>query len=160
MLYTWKLDFVLLWSHFLVNISTANIEVVPMLFSQRRSRADEHTLTQPWFSTKYQRWNNIGLSTLNQRDSLNVVTTLFCRLWNNIDKHTWLNFHFQPYFKVETIVIYLCTHSKCKSRDYVTMAGDIRLCEVWRACFPHHKSIIFTLARHKLSAHPLTYLLR
>ena len=47
MLYSGKLNFVLLLSHFLVNISTANIdEVVPMLFCQRRSNTDEHTLTQ------------------------------------------------------------------------------------------------------------------
>ena len=47
MLYSGKLNFVLLLSHFLVNISTANIdEVVPMLFSQRRSNTDEHRLTQ------------------------------------------------------------------------------------------------------------------
>ena len=47
MLYTKKLNFVLLLSHFVVNIGTANIEkVISMLFSQRRSNADEHTLTQ------------------------------------------------------------------------------------------------------------------
>ena len=48
MLYTGKLNFVFLLSHFVVNISTKNIDkVVSMLFSQRRSNADEHTLTQP-----------------------------------------------------------------------------------------------------------------
>ena len=47
MLYTGKLNFVLLLSHFLVNISTKNDDkIVSMLFSQRRSNADEHTLTQ------------------------------------------------------------------------------------------------------------------
>ena len=47
MLYTGKLYFVLLLSHFVVNISTTNIDkVVSMLFSQRQSNADEHTLTQ------------------------------------------------------------------------------------------------------------------
>ena len=47
MLFTGKLNFVLLLSHFAVNISTTNIdEVVSMLFSQRRSNADDHTLTQ------------------------------------------------------------------------------------------------------------------
>ena len=47
MLYTGKLNFVLLLSHFVANISTKNIDkVVSMLFSQRRSNANEHTLTQ------------------------------------------------------------------------------------------------------------------
>ena len=47
MLYSGKLNFVLLLSHFVVNISTANIDkVISMLFSQRRSNADEHTFTE------------------------------------------------------------------------------------------------------------------
>ena len=79
-------NFVLLLNHFLV-ISTANIgKVVSMLFSQRWSNADEQT--QLSFSTKYKSWNNIDLSTLNQRNSFNVVSTLFYQRWNNVDKHT------------------------------------------------------------------------
>ena len=67
-------NFVLLLSHFLV-ISTANIsKVVSMLFSQRWSNADEQT--QLSFSTKYKSWNSIDLSTLNQHNSFNVVSTL------------------------------------------------------------------------------------
>ena len=91
MFYSWKLNFVLFLSHFLVNISTdqcSNWKIVSMLFSQRRSNADEHTLIQLSFSTKYQRWNNIGSSILNWRNSFNVVSTLFCQRWNNVDKHT------------------------------------------------------------------------
>ena len=38
------------------------------------------------------------------------------------------------------------------------MKRDVRLFKVWRACFPHHKSIGFTLARQ--SAHPSTHSLR
>ena len=45
MLYTGKFNFVLLLSH--VNNSTTNIDkAVSMLFSQRRSNIDEHTVTQ------------------------------------------------------------------------------------------------------------------
>ena len=56
MFYISKLTFVLLLSHFLVNISTTNTDkVVPMLFSQTRSNADEYSLTQFSFSTKNQR---------------------------------------------------------------------------------------------------------
>ena len=56
MLYTGKLNFVLLLSYFVVNISTANIDkVVSMLFSERRSNVDEHTFNQLIFSTEYQR---------------------------------------------------------------------------------------------------------
>ena len=47
MLCTGKLNFVLLLSRFVVKISTTNIDrVVSMLFSQCRSNAVEHTLTQ------------------------------------------------------------------------------------------------------------------
>ena len=88
MFYTWKLSFVLLLRQFLMNITTTNIDkVVSMRFSQRRSEANEYTLTQLSFSTQYQRWNNIGSSTLNRRNSFNVVSTLFCERWNKVDKH-------------------------------------------------------------------------
>ena len=47
MLYTGKLNFIFLLRHFVVNISTTNIDkVVSMVFSQRRSNADKHMLTQ------------------------------------------------------------------------------------------------------------------
>ena len=100
MFYTWKLNFNLLLSDFLVNISTTNIDkVVSMLSSQRRSNADEHTLTQLSFSTKCQHWNNIGSSTLNLRNSFNVVSTLFSLRWNNIDKHTSVQLPFSNKFQ-------------------------------------------------------------
>ena len=47
MLYTGKLNFVFLLSHLGVKISTTNIDnAVSMVFYQRRSNADKHTLTQ------------------------------------------------------------------------------------------------------------------
>ena len=47
MLYAGKLNFVFLLSHLGVNISTTNVDkAVSMVFSQRRSNADKHTLTQ------------------------------------------------------------------------------------------------------------------
>ena len=55
-----------------------------MLFSQHWWTC----LTQLFFSTKFQRWNNVGSSTLNRRNSINVVSTLFCQRWNNVDKCT------------------------------------------------------------------------
>ena len=89
--------FVLLLSHFLV-ISTANIgKVVSILFSQRWSNANEQT--QLSFSTKYKSWNNIDLSTLNQRNSFNVVSTLFYQRWNNVDKHTLAQLSFSTKFQ-------------------------------------------------------------
>ena len=33
------------------------------------------------------------------------------------------------------IVFYLCIHGKCNPWDYVTMTCDLRLFQVWRACF-------------------------
>ena len=47
MLDTGKLNFVFLLSHLGVNINTTNIDKsFSMMFSQRRSNADKHTLTQ------------------------------------------------------------------------------------------------------------------
>ena len=97
MFHTWKLSFVLLLRHFLVNFSATNIgKLVSMLFSQHRSNAYEHTLTQLQFSSKHQRWNNTGLPTLNRRYSFNVVSTLFVNVeatlinkcWNNVNSST------------------------------------------------------------------------
>ena len=88
MFYTWKI-FLLLMSHFLVDISTINIDKVgSKLFSQRWSNADEHALTQLSFITKYHCLSNPGLSTLNRRNSIDVVSTLFYHCWNNFDKFT------------------------------------------------------------------------
>ena len=51
MIYTYKLSFVLLLTHFLVNISTANFDkVVSMLFAQ----SGEYLLPKLSSSTKYQ----------------------------------------------------------------------------------------------------------
>ena len=94
-LYLKTLGFLL--SYFLV-ISTPNIgKVVSMLFSQRWSNADERT--QLSFLTKYKNWNNIDLSTLNQRNSFSVVSTLFYQRWNNIDKHASAQISFSTKFQ-------------------------------------------------------------
>ena len=79
MLYTGKLNFVLLLSHFAVNIGIKNIDrVVSMLFSQRQSNADEHTLTQhisdeTLLGNRY--WIDVILSTLFRSCFLNLETT-------------------------------------------------------------------------------------
>ena len=93
MFYTWKLNFVLLLSHFLANIDAANInDILSMLFSQCWSNGNKHMLNQLSFSTRYQRWNNIGSLTLNPRDSFNVVSTLFCQCWKKPTKfQRWNN---------------------------------------------------------------------
>ena len=65
---------------------------------------DKHTLTQLSFSTKYQRWNNIGSSTLNR------CKTFFQRRFVNFETTTInicrLNFHFQPNFNIETTLVH------------------------------------------------------
>ena len=142
MIYTCKLNFALLLSHFLVNLSTRNIDkVVSMLFSQHRwtcvdstflfnliptlkqhwvinielcrnsvnvvstlfcqrwNNVDKHTSAQLSFSTKFQRWNNIGSSTLNRRNSINVVSTFFCQRWNNVDKCTLAQLSFSTKYQ-------------------------------------------------------------
>ena len=53
-----------------------NVEATPMKKAQLS------------FSTKYKSWNNINSSTLNQRNSFSVVSTLLHQRWNNVDKHT------------------------------------------------------------------------
>ena len=63
----------------------------------------------------------------------------------------------QQFFLLNIIVIYLCIHGKYNLWDYVAMTRDVRLFKVCRACFPHHKSIVFTLEKHKLSAHTPTH---
>ena len=74
--YVWKHDSALLLSHSLVNINTANIDmVVSILFSQCRSNVDEHTLTQFWFSNKYQRWKNV-----EERSE-----SILLRRWSTVD---------------------------------------------------------------------------
>ena len=124
MFYSWKLNFVLSLSHFLVNISTdqcSNWQIVSMLFSQRRSNADEHPLIQLSFSTKFQRWNNIGSSTLNWRNSFNVVSTLFCQHLSNFDKHTSaqlsISTKFQPWNNIDER--WRCVCWVCISKKYL-----------------------------------------
>ena len=102
MIYTSKLNFVLLLSHFLVNISTTNIsKVVSMLFSQRRRTYVDSiflfnqisTLKQHWIinieSTQFfQGCFNVVLSTLKQRRETSVGSTF---IFNQISmlKQRW-----------------------------------------------------------------------
>ena len=58
------------------------------LFCQHWNNVGKHVLAQLSFSTKFQWWNNIRSSTLNRRNSINVVSTLFCQRWNNVYKCT------------------------------------------------------------------------
>ena len=57
-------------------------------YQSTQKNVGKHALFKLSFSTKYQHWNNIGSSTLNQRNSINVVSTLISQRWNNVDKHT------------------------------------------------------------------------
>ena len=111
-----------------------------MLFSQCRSNADEHTLTQISKLTinvetglSHRRWINVILLmlvqhcfvnvkttsinisrlnfdfqpnfnvettlVLNRRNSINVVSTLFCQIWNNVDKCTSAQFSFSTKYQ-------------------------------------------------------------
>ena len=116
--------FVLLLSHFLM-ISTANIgKVVSILFSQRWSNANEQT--QLLFSTKYKSWSNIDLSTLNQRNSFNVVSKLFYERWNNFDKHTLAQLPFSTKFQRWNNVV-LSTFNRRNSIDVVSTL----FCQRW-----------------------------
>ena len=86
MIYTWKLNFALLLSHFLVNLSTRNIDkVVSMLFSQHRWTCVDSTFLFNLIPTLKQHWViNIEITSTNIRR---------------------LNFHFQPNINVETTLM-------------------------------------------------------
>ena len=56
-------------------------------------------------TTPPQRWNNIGSSTLNRRNSIGVVSTLFCQRWNNVNKCTSAQISFQYVAYVLTVSI-------------------------------------------------------
>ena len=116
-------NYVLLLSLFLV-INTANIsKVVSMLFSQRWSNADEQT--QLSFSTKYNCLNSIDLLRLNQRNSFNVVSTLFYVETTSINIRQ-LNFHFQQKFHRWNNVV-LSTLNRC---IYIDDASTL-FCQRW-----------------------------
>ena len=113
MIYTCKLNFALLLSHFLVNLSTRNIDkVVSMLFSQHRWACQPNTNVETTLS--HQHWINVTLSTLFQHCFVNVETTLI-----NIRR---LNFHFQPNFNVETTLVH---------RRWI----DVILSTLFQSCF-------------------------
>ena len=64
------------------------IKVILSMLFQRWKNVDKLTSGQLSFSTKFQRWNNVVLSTLNRCNSIDVVSTLFRARWNNVDKCT------------------------------------------------------------------------
>ena len=87
----------MLLNHFLVKISTANIDkVIKMLFSQRWSNANEDTLlTQFSFSTKSR-----AETTMVHRRWIGVIlSTLFCQRWNNVDKCTSASLSFSTKYQ-------------------------------------------------------------
>ena len=117
MIYTWKLNFALLLSHFLVNLSTR--KVVSMLFSQHRWTCVDSTSLFNLIPTLkqtlgHQHWINVTLSTLFQRCFVNVETTSI-----NI---RWLNFHFQPNFNVETMLVH---------RRWIDVILSTLFCQCW-----------------------------
>ena len=131
MIYTWKLNFVLLLSHVLVNLSTTNIDkVVSMLFSQHRWTRVDSTFLFNLISTLKQNWvinvetTSINICRLNFhfQPNFNVETTLVHRRWIDVILSTLLqrcfanvettsinvrrlNFHFQPNINVETTLM-------------------------------------------------------
>ena len=95
---------------------------------------EEHMLTQLSFSTKYQRWNNTGSSTLNQCNSFRLLLTLFCQRYNNVDKHMSANFHFQPNFNVETTLVH---------RRWI----DVTLSTLYQRCFVNVETTSINVSR-------------
>ena len=84
-----------------------------MLFSQCRSNADEHTLTQISKLTinfeitlGHRHWINVILSMLFQRWQNNVDINSFINVETTSANIRRLNFHFQPNFNVETTLVH------------------------------------------------------
>ena len=126
----------MLLSHFLVNISSANIgKVNSMLFFQCRG----HTLTQ--LSTNinvettfgHQHWIDVIPSTLFQRCFVNVETTSI-----NI---RWLNFHFQPNFNVEATLV---------DRRWI----NVILSMLFQRCFANVETTSINVRRLNFHFHP------
>ena len=111
-------------SHFLVNLSTTNIDkVVLMLFSQHRCTCVDSTFLFNLILTL----NNIGSPTLNQCNSINVVPTLFCQRWNNVGKYTSAQLSFSTKFQrwnnVGSMLLYLLMTSLQPFINYWTSVG-------------------------------------
>ena len=62
---------------------------------------DKHKSAQLSFSTKFQRWNNVGSLTLIRRNSIDVVSTLFVNVETTAINVRSLNSHFQRWFNVD-----------------------------------------------------------
>ena len=84
-----------------------------MLFSQCRSNADEHTLTQISKLTinfeitlGHRHWINVILSMLFQRWQNNVDINSFINVETTSANIRRLNFHFQPNFNIETTLVH------------------------------------------------------
>ena len=108
-----------------------------MLFSQRRSKVDKHRSTQLSFSTKFQRWNNIGSSTLNRRNSIDVVSTLFCQSWNNADKCTSAQFSFSTKYQRWNNVDCCWRSTLFQRRLNVDVFAGNTLINIFKNFFPH-----------------------
>ena len=114
MIYTWKLNFVLLLSHFLVNLSTTNIDKVVSMPNMR------------WLNFLFQ--PNISVETkLGHQHWIDVIlSTLFCQRWNNVDKHVSAQLSFSTKFQLRKNVGSL-TLNWCNSINFVSTL----LCQRW-----------------------------
>ena len=118
-------------NYFLVNISRDQCSYWQSCFNgvfstSKRSNADEHPLIQLSFSTKYQRWNNIGSLTVNWRNSFNVVSMLFCRRWNNVNKHTSAQLSISTKFQCWNNIV----SSTLNQRNSIDVASTL-FCQRW-----------------------------
>ena len=114
MIYTWKLNFVLLLSHFLVNLSTTNIDKVVSIPNMRWL----NFLFQPIISVEtklgHQHWIDV------------ILSTLFCQRWNNVDKHVSAQLSFSTKFQLWKNVGSL-TLNWCNSINFVSTL----FCQRW-----------------------------
>ena len=72
---------------------------------------------------------NVTLSTLFQRNSINVASTLFCQRWKTLINVRRLNFHFQPNINAETTLMKL-DDQRCFNVDSTLMCllGECNMC--------------------------------
>ena len=128
MIYTWKLNFALLFSHFLVNLNLSIDKVVSMQFSQHRWTCVESTFLSNLIPTLKQHWViNIESTQLYHRCFVNVKTTSI-----NISR---LNFHFQSNFNVESRLIHWRNSIRVASTLFCQRWNNVDKCTLAQLSF-------------------------
>ena len=140
--YTWKLNFVLFLSHFLVNISTTK---VLKLFKCCFLNVEATLMDICWLKFHFQLAINVE-TTLGHRLWIDVILSmLFQRCFVNVEKTSInirrLNFHFKPNFNVGTTLVY---------RRWI----NVNLSTLFQRCFANVETTSINVRRLNLDFQP------